>query len=60
MLDVAEHCFIRIAELMIKKNQSVRSIFTQFAIPEQFPDGTLLELLSPIAFLEGVKELGLE
>lgn len=38
----------------------MRSSFSKFAIPEQFPDGTYLELLSPIAFLEGVKELGLD
>lgn len=29
-------------------------------MPEQFPDGTILELMSPIAFLEAVKELGME
>ena len=60
MLDVAEHCFIRIAELMIERNRSVRGLFTKYSIPEQFPDGTILELMSPIAFLEGVKELGMD
>jgi len=59
MLDVAEHCFIRIAELMIERNITVRQVFTKYAIPEQFQDGTVIELLSPIAFLEGVKELGM-
>lgn len=57
MLDVAEHCFMRIAEIMIEKSSSVRGIFTKYSIPEQFPDGTILELMSPIAFLEGLKEL---
>lgn len=56
MLDVAEHCFIRMAESLIDKGRTARSIFTKYAIPETFPDGTLLELLSPIGFLEGVKE----
>jgi len=56
MLDVAEHCFIKMAESLIERGRTARSIFTKFAIPEQFPDGTILELLSPIGFLEGVKE----
>lgn len=60
MLDVAEHCFIRLAESMIEKNRTVRGIFTQYSIPEQFPDGTILELLSPIAFLEGLKECNMD
>ena len=60
MLDIAEHCFIRIAEMMIEKNVSVRSLYTKYSIPEQFPEGTVLELMSPIAFLEGLKELGLD
>jgi hypothetical protein len=60
MLDIAEHCFIKIAESLIEKNKSARQVFTPFSIPEQFPDGTILELMTPIAFLEGVKEAGLE
>mmetsp|Transcript_25574 Transcript_25574/g.19345 ORF Transcript_25574/g.19345 Transcript_25574/m.19345 type:complete len:210 (+) Transcript_25574:2291-2920(+) len=60
MLDVAEHCFIRIAEMMIESGRSVRGLFTKYSVPEQFPDGTVLELMSPIAFLEAVKELGLD
>ena len=56
MLDVAEHCFIKMAETLIEKGRTARSIFTKYSIPEQFPDGTILELLSPIGFLEGVKE----
>ena len=56
MLDVAEHCFIKMAETLIEKGRTARAIFTKYSIPEQFPDGTVLELLSPIGFLEGVKE----
>lgn len=56
MLDVAEHCFIRMAESLIERGRTARSIFTKYSMPEQFPDGTVLELLSPIGFLEGVKE----
>ena len=60
MLDIAEHCFIRMAEMMLQTNRSARSIFTKYSIPEQFPDGTILELMSPIAFLEGAKEAGMD
>lgn len=60
MLDIAEHCFIRIAETLIEKNKTARQVFTPFSIPEQFPDGTILELMTPIAFLEAVKEAGIE
>lgn len=56
MLDVAEHCFIRMAESLIERGRTARSIFSKYSVPEQFPDGTVLELLSPIGFLEGVKE----
>ena len=56
MLDVAEHCFIRMAETLIERGKTARQIFTKYSIPEQFPDGTVLELLSPVGFLEGVKE----
>lgn len=59
MLDIAEHCFIRLAEIMLHKNATVRSTFLKYSLPEQFPDGSILELLSPISFLEGVKELGM-
>jgi hypothetical protein len=60
MLDIAEHCFIRVAEMLLERNKTARNIFTKYSVPEQFPDGTILELMSPIAFLEGVKEAGME
>ncbi len=60
MLDIAEHCFIRLAELMLSRSRSVRGLFTRYSVPEQFPDGSILELMSPIAFLEGLKELGMD
>lgn len=60
MLDIAEHCLIRMAETMLMKNITVRQIFTKYSVPEQFPDGTVLELMSPMAFLEAIKELGME
>jgi hypothetical protein len=60
MLDIAEGCFVKLAELLIVSGKTVRSIFSKFAVPEIFPDRTVLELLSPLSFLEGIKELGLD
>jgi len=58
MLDVAERCFVRIAEAIIKSGQSVRECFNNFVIKEKLED-QVIELLSPIGFLEGVKDLGI-
>ena len=58
MLDIAEALFIKMADLMIKKSRSVRGIFTKYSVPEMFPDRTILELLSPAGFLEGIKDTG--
>jgi hypothetical protein len=57
MLDIAEKCFVRIAEAILETGISVRMAFQPFIIREEF-EGEALELLSPIGFLEGVKELG--
>lgn len=57
MLDIAEKCFVRIAEAVLEAGVSVRQAFQPFIIREEF-EGEALELLSPIGFLEGVKELG--
>lgn len=58
MLDIAEKCFVKIAEAIINKGQSVRLAFAKFIIQEDL-EGQPLELLSPMGFLEGVKELGI-
>lgn len=34
MLDIAEHCFIKIAEYLIYKGKTVKSIFLKYCIPE--------------------------
>lgn len=62
MLDVAEKCFVRIAEAIIASNLSVRSAFQRYIIREQVEDqdgAETIELLSPIGFLEGIKDLGI-
>ena len=58
MLDIAERCFVKIANAIIAKGQNVRTAFSNFIIEEEV-EGTKLELLSPIGFLEGIKDLGL-
>ena len=60
MLDVAEAIFLKMADLMTEKGRTVRGIFTKYSIPEIFPDRTVLELLSPSSFLEGLKETGID
>jgi len=34
MLDVAEHCFIKMAESLIDRGRTARAIFTKYSIPE--------------------------
>lgn len=34
MLDIAEHCFIRVAEMLLDKNITTRSVFTKYSVPE--------------------------
>jgi hypothetical protein len=58
MLDIAEKCFVKIAEGIIHKGISVRQAFNNFIIKEDL-EGDIIELLSPIGFLEGIKELGI-
>lgn len=60
MLDVAEAIFMKMADLINEKGRSVRGIFTKFSVPEVFPDRTVLELLSPRGFIEGIKEAGID
>lgn len=59
MLDVSEAIFMKMADLMHEKGRSVRGVFTKYSVPEVFPDRTVLELLSPGGFLEGLKEAGI-
>ena len=34
MLDIAEHCFIRVAEMLLEKSKTARSVFTKYSVPE--------------------------
>lgn len=60
MLDVAEQCFMRIADLLHLHEKTVKQVFLKYSQPEQFKDGSVLELISPRGFLEGVREVGFE
>lgn len=58
MLDIAESCFVRLAEALLSKDLSIKQAFAQYLVREDLED-EVLELLSPIGFLEGLKELGI-
>ena len=60
MLDVAEAIFVKLSDQLQEKGRSIRGVFTKYAEPEMFPDRTVLELLGPRAFLQGIKEVGIE
>ena len=60
MLDVSEAIFMKMADLMQEKGRSVRGIFTKYSEPEVFPDRTVLDLLSPGGFIEGIRETGID
>ena len=60
MLDVSEAIFMKMADLLQAKGRTVRGIFTKYSVPEVFPDRTVLELLSPGGFIEGIKETGID
>lgn len=60
MLDIAEQCFMRIADLLHLQQKTVRSVFLKYSQPELFKDGSVLELMSPRGFLEGVRNIGFD
>lgn len=39
MLDIAESCFMRIAEAIIAAGQSVREAFATYILKEEFEEG---------------------
>lgn len=51
---------MRIADLLHVVQKTVRAVFLRYSSPEEFKDGSVLELMSPRGFLEGVRELGFE
>jgi hypothetical protein len=56
MLDIAEVCFVRMADILIKQGVTVREAFAKYSIPEMLPESkTVLELLVPEAFFEACR-----
>ena len=51
---------MRIADLLHVVQKTVRAVFLRYSSPEEFKDGSILELMSPRGFLEGVRELGFD
>jgi hypothetical protein len=35
-------------------------VFLKYSVPEQFKDGSVLELISPRGFLEGIRDVGFD
>lgn len=40
--------------------KTVKQVFLKYSEPEPFKDGSILELVPPRAFIEGVREVGFE
>lgn len=65
VLDIAERCFYRIGQEIIERNTTVRKAFSGYIqiekIEEETEEGSAaeFEIISPIGFLEGIKELGI-
>ena len=60
MLDTAEQCFMRIADLLYAKQRTVRQGFLKFSDPKPFKDGNVLDLMTPRGFMEAIKEIGFD
>jgi len=59
MIDVAEKIFVRIADEIIKKQITVRTVWNEYLYPAEI-DGEEYELLSPEGLIEGIKNLGID
>lgn len=59
MLDVAEACFVRVADFLLEKGMQVKHVFGKYSVPEQMPDRSVLELLSPAGLVDGIREAGI-
>ena len=62
-MDVAEKCFMRVAEALLEHSLSVREAFKQYVMAEEIENteeeqSEVIELLSPVGFLEGIKDMG--
>ncbi len=60
VIDVAEQIFVRIADAIFKKKlNSIRAVFSE-AIFQAEVDGQVIDLLSPMGLLDGIKSLGID
>jgi hypothetical protein len=56
MLDIAEMCFVRMAEILLKQGTTVIDAFSKYAVPEVLPESkTVLEMMIPSSFFEAVR-----
>lgn len=55
MLDIAEMCFMRIADALIKQQMTVKECLSKYAKPEILPESkAILELMPPSAFIKAL------
>jgi hypothetical protein len=59
MIEIAQRCFFSIAEQMAKKQQTIHSVF-QDVIFKKTIEGEEVELVTPLDFLSGLRQLGIE
>ncbi len=61
MLDIAEMCFVKIAEILTRLGLTVREAFSKYSVQEELNESkTILELIVPSAFFEAIRlELGI-
>jgi hypothetical protein len=59
MLDIAERCFTRIGEELLKKNLTIRSLFSS-GIQAVTVDNETVEMITPTLFFDGMAKLGLD
>ena len=57
MLDIAEMCFLRISDALIKAQITVKECFSKYAKPETLPESkAVLELIPPSMFIKALSE----
>lgn len=58
MIRIAETCLVRISDALNRQNISIQQLFSHNIMTETI-EGQTIELLAPIHFIEGLKDLGI-
>jgi len=59
MLDIAEKCFARMAQEIKDRGLTVEQAFQKYVQMEEV-EGEQMLLMSPVAFLEGIRDIGID